>query len=539
MRIAVSTLRRLGLMGLLSVAVFAAAASPSAAAGPAVPSIGWQSCGSDFPKAECATVTVPLDYDQPSRARHSWRSRGSRRPTPSRRSAPSSSIPAGRAVRASAWSSMVSARSCTRTSTAGSTSSASTRAASAAPTPSTASTARMTSTRSCPGSPCSRTRAGQYRPFFDAPTLASGPGASTTAQRIAAHMSTADVARDLDLLRQAVGDRKLTYLGFSYGTLHRQHLRQPVPRQGAGTGHRRRPRSAAVVRAAGRSGPTGSRRRQSSTSSCACATKPGRECAFGTGEGRRQRWERLAQAHRARSARPSRRLPLHVRLPDRGRDRCDVLARGLGRTRGRRGASRLPRRRVARRPDAEAAALRRRCTAALAIGSRHPPEADYDNGLDAYYGNQCADTEYPRTFPVARDRSVRASRVAVRALWWWFNTGCADGRSRLTATSALDGADVGAGPRRRQLLRRRHRLHRGPSVNQLLANSRLLSYAGWGHTAYGRNDCTTAHVDAYLVGGTLPRAGTVCQANPNPFLSVPAALTAPSNHVAGAPPAGS
>lgn len=31
-------------------------------------------------------------------------------------------------------------------------------------------------------------------------------------------MSTADVARNLDLLRRAVGDRKLTYLGFSYGS---------------------------------------------------------------------------------------------------------------------------------------------------------------------------------------------------------------------------------------------------------------------------------------------------------------------------------
>ena len=31
-------------------------------------------------------------------------------------------------------------------------------------------------------------------------------------------MSTADVARDLDLLRRAVGDSRLTYLGFSYGT---------------------------------------------------------------------------------------------------------------------------------------------------------------------------------------------------------------------------------------------------------------------------------------------------------------------------------
>ncbi|MDX6593992.1 MAG: hypothetical protein QOJ13_3188 [Gaiellales bacterium] len=35
---------------------------------------------------------------------------------------------------------------------------------------------------------------------------------------ILAHLSTANVAHDLDLLRQAVGDPKLTYLGYSYGT---------------------------------------------------------------------------------------------------------------------------------------------------------------------------------------------------------------------------------------------------------------------------------------------------------------------------------
>ncbi|WP_100501535.1 alpha/beta hydrolase [Geodermatophilus chilensis] len=32
------------------------------------------------------------------------------------------------------------------------------------------------------------------------------------------HLSTANVARDMDLLRAAVGDERLTYLGFSYGT---------------------------------------------------------------------------------------------------------------------------------------------------------------------------------------------------------------------------------------------------------------------------------------------------------------------------------
>jgi pimeloyl-ACP methyl ester carboxylesterase len=33
------------------------------------------------------------------------------------------------------------------------------------------------------------------------------------------YVSTADAARDMDVLRQALGDAKLTYLGFSYGTL--------------------------------------------------------------------------------------------------------------------------------------------------------------------------------------------------------------------------------------------------------------------------------------------------------------------------------
>jgi len=36
--------------------------------------------------------------------------------------------------------------------------------------------------------------------------------------RLIDHMSTAEVARDVDMLRQAVGDEKLTYAGYSYGS---------------------------------------------------------------------------------------------------------------------------------------------------------------------------------------------------------------------------------------------------------------------------------------------------------------------------------
>jgi pimeloyl-ACP methyl ester carboxylesterase len=40
-----------------------------------------------------------------------------------------------------------------------------------------------------------------------------------SSHKVLDHTSTADVARDLDFMRQAVGDDKMTYLGFSYGTV--------------------------------------------------------------------------------------------------------------------------------------------------------------------------------------------------------------------------------------------------------------------------------------------------------------------------------
>ncbi|MEA2303876.1 MAG: hypothetical protein QOH43_1156 [Solirubrobacteraceae bacterium] len=64
-----------------------------------------------------------------------------------------------------------------------------------------------------------------------------------------------------------------------------------------------------------------------------------------------------------------------------------------------------------------------------------------------------------------------------------------------------------------------------------LGNARLLTMAGDGHTAYGRNSaCIDTAVEAYLFDGTLPDAGTRCQqdvpfAQPQPQ---PAATAAPA-----------
>lgn len=49
------------------------------------------------------------------------------------------------------------------------------------------------------------------------------------------------------------------------------------------------------------------------------------------------------------------------------------------------------------------------------------------------------------------------------------------------------------------------------SLNKQLPGSALLTYDGWGHTAYGRsNVCVATAVDDYLLHGTLPASGARC-----------------------------
>jgi TAP-like protein len=183
---------------------------------------------------------------------------------------------------------------------------------------------------------------------------------------------------------------------------------------------------------------------------------------------------------------------------------------------------------------------RRRAVVRSALLARLTPpgfEADYDNGFDAYYGNQCADTEYPSAFLSWRLIGAYAEAGSrFGPLWWWGNAGCADwpvNRDRYTGpwtarTSApvlvignfFDPATDLAG---------------AEATAQLLRGSRLLAYAGWGHTAYGISECATEHINAYLVAGTLPPRGTVCPANPNPFVASDLRAAAAPTRLAGLP----
>ncbi|HEX7500346.1 MAG TPA: alpha/beta hydrolase [Polyangia bacterium] len=145
-----------------------------------------------------------------------------------------------------------------------------------------------------------------------------------------------------------------------------------------------------------------------------------------------------------------------------------------------------------------------------------------DNSVEGFYGTICGDGQYPRSFSDWRAiGEFAADRSVFGPYWWWLNAGCADwpmsqGRyagpwtARTSAPVLIignyfDGVTDYSG---------------AVTTSKLLPNSRLLSYAGWGHCALGRSSCAVDYTVAYLVDGKLPPEGTVCPANPNPFIPV-------------------
>ncbi|MDQ1292935.1 MAG: hypothetical protein QG608_816 [Actinomycetota bacterium] len=54
------------------------------------------------------------------------------------------------------------------------------------------------------------------------------------------------------------------------------------------------------------------------------------------------------------------------------------------------------------------------------------------------------------------------------------------------------------------------------AVSRMLPNSRLLTSDGWGHTSYDGSSCVSQALDKYLITGALPPQGTTCHA-PQPY----------------------
>ena len=526
----------------MSVLVLVSVAAPGAgvdeaSAGQAVrpPAIDWKPCGKDFPGIECARVEVPLDYSSPRGAT----TQIALARVPASRSAndaPSVFVnpggPGGSGVGLvlSGFGELLHQNLDGRLHVVG----FDPRGVGASdPLHCFDSEDDLVSFLSA--TPLFPYERDQYLPFYEH-WASLADACLTRGEEIAEHMSTADVARDLDVLRRAVDDRKLTYLGFSYGSYLGTTYANLFPRK---------------IRALAIDGVLDPRLWSSGwqIKSDRVATQEefdeflrlckeaGSQCAFAAGRDTARRWKALAHSVE--------REPIEL-----GEDFLYTYDFLIGDATG---AMYAPE--VWGGPDGFGAFLDLLADAALGdqsagrqaravrrsllerINIRRHQEADYDNGLDAYFGNQCADTEYPDSFKSFRaidSYARKGSRFG--PYWWWFNSGCADWPTAqdryvgpwkaktsapvLVVGNFFDGVTDYAGAR---------------ATSKLLEDSRLLSYAGWGHTAYDRSECTTEFIDAYLLNGALPPKGTVCPANPNPFLEAEARSAASSTPMVGLP----
>ncbi len=340
-------------------------------------------------------------------------------------------------------------------------------------------------------------------------------------QPIVKHMSTANVARDLDLLREAVGDKQLTYLGFSYGSVVGTTYANLFPSK---------------VRALAIDGVVDPRLwsaglhfvsdnvdapevfaefiRLCDEAAGACALRgPGGALARYEGLRKKLRANPLVFADGTRFGYDTLIEQTNGALytPETWREFAQSLAMLADAADGQAGMA-----------DQARAVLR---GIDKRIKQVRPPRVDYDNFFEASSSVICSDAEFPRSFEVYSAIGAYAERGSFLGPWWWWPLAApcsawpaakdryAGPWATRTANPVLvvgNYFDVSTG-------------YRGAvDTNRLLRGSRLLSYAGWGHTAFSRSACATAYTAAYLYDGTLPPQGTVCPANPSPWASAEA-----------------
>ncbi|MFF2148426.1 alpha/beta hydrolase [Kitasatospora sp. NPDC058190] len=338
-----------------------------------------------------------------------------------------------------------------------------------------------------------------------------------------AHLSTADTARDLDLLRQAVGDRRLSYLGTSYGTylgtvyanlfpgrVRAMVLDSAVDPVAWSTG--RTPQDRALPPFLRTGSDLGSARTLDTFLDRCGAVDPAR-CAFSAGS---------PEATRAKFAQLTDRLgrgPITLGTPPNAvtHDEATVVtavANGLYAVEP-----------VPNLPDTGWSGLGeqlQRLWTAPDTPSAPLPTGGL-SGQTQVLGVLCSDTANPPAdadYPALADLA-RARSGALGPYWVWQTQRCAawpaeaardryDGPwDRPTAAPVLVVAntDDPAWP------------YQGSrALADTLARGRLLTVEGDGHTVLGNpNGCAAGYEERYLIDGQLPPRGEVCAPDQRPF----------------------
>jgi pimeloyl-ACP methyl ester carboxylesterase len=337
------------------------------------------------------------------------------------------------------------------------------------------------------------------------------------------HMATADVARDLDLLRRAVGDLRLSYVGYSYGSFLGATYANLFPTKvralvvdgvldpvawATGRGHKDRtlPFSTRLRSAKGAWATL-----QEFFRLCDAGAA---NCAFSHGSPR-HRFGELAERLREEP----------VQLPDGLGGSfpfgyADLIATTLGSMYDPGSwpllAEFLQGLWDLARPEAAAATLH-----ALRARLGALQREDYPNFIEGFPGVACSETDNPDHVG-AWARAARAEDREFRYFgrpWTWISSICqpwpgwdadryAGPWTRRTANPVLvvNARFDPATP-----------IHGARTLDRLLPRSRLLTLAGWGHTTLFASACIDDHVSRYLLTTRTPPRGTVCRPDVVPF----------------------
>ena len=330
------------------------------------------------------------------------------------------------------------------------------------------------------------------------------------------HLSTVDVARDLDRLRAAVGDDKLTYVGYSYGTYLGEVYANMFPQRVRALAFDgvldpeswadQTPRE--LVDAA----YGGEETLNAFAASCASA---GQACPFADGDtaaGIRQRMDAILNGLKAAplpapNANPPGELDYHLGNAAYLISMYDtyfwpMFAAGLAQAEAGDGSMLLD-----------------------FIGNFvAPPDGEYENSQDMWSAVFCTDDTLPRDgdlWPaLVRLSELRAPTFS--GYWWYISLACASwpGRAperysgpwdRRTASPILmlnttaDPATAYAGAVRAQ---------------RRMADARLVTVDGSGHTTLADpSSCARQVLDRYLLDVVAPANGLHCAPDSDPFVA--------------------
>ncbi|NUU19147.1 alpha/beta fold hydrolase [Cellulomonas humilata] len=372
---------------------------------------------------------------------------------------------------------------------------------------------------------------------YIASSKAFGIACSTTGTPLSGSMSTAEVARDMDVLRRTVGDQRLSYLGFSYGSylgnvyanLFPDRVRAVVidgvldPVAWAGT-----PATAGIPQTQRlKSGEAASKALHEVLARCTAA---GPEfCALAALGDPETVYADIIASLKAE--------PLTI-VDETGEPvfvltHATLISFLLGDLYAPEGYSYVDQDLTlvatllaAGGTTATSAPLVEKYEALHATAQRSDAFGlgfPYDNSPEAFQSVLCTDGLNPARAERWVPAAARADAVApgFGPLWTWASSPCA------SSTWTVRDEDAYAGPFTRRTAAPvlvvgnywdpATSYDGAVAASSLLPNSRLLSSDSWGHTAYGTSACVTDAVDTYLLRARTPAPGTVCTGDVQPF----------------------